>query len=112
MRDVLDLIDNVLDDLALGPDAMRWAPDHAPDLRILVHREWPARRQATWRWWCETCRQPLPQPHWEASGVPAGGVVLSSGMRAFHHTIDPYAPRHPVVERTAAQSPQREAGES
>lgn len=99
MRDVLDLIDNVLHDLSLSRDAMRWAPDHVPDLRLLIHREWPAHRQATWRWWCETCRQPLPQPHWEATGVPAGGVVLASGMHAFHHTIDPAAPRHPVIER-------------
>jgi hypothetical protein len=32
-------------------------------------------------------------------GVPAGGVVLRSGMRAFHQTIDPRTPRHALVER-------------
>ena len=105
MREVLDLIDNVLRDVALSEDAMRWAPDSVPDLRIRVHREWPARRQATWRWWCETCRQPLPQPHWWVTGVPAGGVVLSSGMRAYHQTIDPRNPRHALVERVFLSDP-------
>jgi hypothetical protein len=100
MRDVLDLIDNVLDDVSLSRDAMRWVPESRPDLRITVHREWPARRQATWRWWCEICRQPLPQPHWWRDGVPDGGLILPSGMRAFHETIDPSRPRHPLVERT------------
>jgi hypothetical protein len=99
MRGVLDLIDNVLHDISLSVDAMRWAPDSVLDLRIRIHREWPAKRQATWRWWCETCRQPLPQPHWWVNGVPDGGVVLSSGMRAFHQTIDPRTPRHAIVER-------------
>jgi hypothetical protein len=99
--DLLDLIDNVLQDISVGADAMRWAPESVPDLRLLIHREWPARRQATWRWWCATCRQPLPQPHWRADGVPAGGVVLRSGLRAFHQTIDARQPRHPVVERHA-----------
>jgi hypothetical protein len=104
MLDVLDLIDNVLDDVALSNDAMRWAPHSVPDLRIQVHREWAAKRQATWRWWCETCRQPIPQPRWWGQGVPDGGVVLRSGMRAFHQTIDPGAPRHAVVERTSAHT--------
>jgi hypothetical protein len=99
MRDVLDLIDNVLADVALSEDAMRWAPDSVPDLRTRIHQEWPAKRQATWRWWCETCRQPIPQPHWLANGVPDGGVVLSSGLRAFHQTIDLRTPRHAIVER-------------
>jgi hypothetical protein len=99
MRDVLDLIDNALREAALSGDAMRWAPNSVPDLRLRVHREWPGRRQATWRWWCEVCRQPVPQPHWWVRGVPDGGVVLASGMRAFHQTTDPRAPRHPVVER-------------
>jgi hypothetical protein len=26
-------------------------------------------------------------------------VILASGMRAFHETIDPDEPRHPLVER-------------
>jgi hypothetical protein len=102
MGDVLDLIDNVLDDVSLSRDAMRWVPESRPDLRIRVHREWPARRQSTWRWWCETCRQPLPLPHWWRDGVPVGGVILASGMRAFHETIDPDQPRHPLVERATA----------
>ena len=101
-RDVLDLIDHVLRDVSLSEDAMRWAPDSVADLRLLIHREWPARRQATWRWWCETCRQPLPQPHWWIDGVPGGGVVLSSGMRAFHYTTDPRTPRHALVQRAGA----------
>jgi hypothetical protein len=99
VRDVLDLIDQVLDDVSLSSDAMRWSPDGVPDLRLQVHREWPARRQATWRWWCDICRQPLPQPRWWHCGVPPGGVVLPSGQRAFHLTIDPQMPWHPLVER-------------
>jgi hypothetical protein len=31
--------------------------------------------------------------------VPDGGVVLPSGMRAYHQTMDPRMPRHAVVER-------------
>jgi hypothetical protein len=104
MRDVQDHIDNVLDDVALSMDAMRWAPDAVPDLRLRVHREWPAHRQATWRWWCDTCRQPIPLPRWWGSGVPSGGVVLKSGMRAFHETVDPRMPRHAVVERSNRRS--------
>jgi hypothetical protein len=96
MHDLLDLIDNVLRDVTLSDDAMRWAPDSVPDQRILVHREWPARRQATWRWWCEICRQPLPQPHWFVSEL-----VLC----AFHHTIDPQHPRHALVERVFLSDP-------
>ncbi|GAA3961176.1 hypothetical protein [Actinoplanes auranticolor] len=48
-RDVLDLIDHVVRDVSLSEDAMRWAPDSVADLRLLIHREWPARRQATQR---------------------------------------------------------------
>jgi hypothetical protein len=107
MRDVLSLIDHVLHDVAVSQDAMRWAPDSVPDLRLRIHRDWSAQRQATWRWWCPTCRQPLPQPHWAVAGVPGGGVVRtfhqtevgSIVLHAYHRTIDPHRPRHAVVER-------------
>ncbi|GIE98525.1 hypothetical protein Ari01nite_59900 [Paractinoplanes rishiriensis] len=103
-----DLFDHVLDDMSVGADAMRWAPDRVvPDLRLLFHREWPAHRQATWRWWCEICRQPLPQPHWLARSGPDGEVILL----AYHQTVDPRQPRHPVIERPSgtAAAPHRTA---